>query len=81
MKEYVLSGRSFSQVTSSESVCACPCVISFFSFNFCKRSVNCLALCQQKDTEDEVREIIRNNLHLQGKVRSLKTSVAVMTVS
>lgn len=25
-------------------------------------------LCQQKDTEDEVREIIRNNLHLQGKV-------------
>lgn len=28
-------------------------------------------LCQQKDTEDEVREIIRNNLHLQGKVRVL----------
>ena len=28
-------------------------------------------LSQQKDTEDEVREIIRNNLHLQGKVRKL----------
>lgn len=28
-------------------------------------------LCQKKDTEDEVREIIRNNLHLQGKVRSI----------
>lgn len=24
---------------------------------------------QQKDTEDEVREIIRSNLHLQGKVK------------
>uniref|UniRef100_A0A8D3BQL3 Ryanodine receptor 2 n=1 Tax=Scophthalmus maximus TaxID=52904 RepID=A0A8D3BQL3_SCOMX len=27
----------------------------------------------QKDTEDEVREIIRNNLHLQGKVRIQST--------
>ncbi|PWA14125.1 hypothetical protein CCH79_00016698 [Gambusia affinis] len=27
-----------------------------------------MCICQQKDTEDEVREIIRNNLHLQGKL-------------
>lgn len=27
---------------------------------------------QQKDTEDEVREIIRSNLHLQGKVKKKK---------
>lgn len=27
---------------------------------------------QQKDTEDEVREIIMSNLHLQGKVKKKK---------
>lgn len=30
--------------------------------------LNDFSLSKQKDTEDEVREIIRNNLHLQGKV-------------
>lgn len=37
-------------------------------------------LCQQKDTEDEVREIIRNNLHLQGKVGILyKVFIELLT--
>lgn len=37
----------------------------FYSLIFVKMVVTSL---QQKDTEDEVREIIRSNLHLQGKV-------------
>ncbi|KAG1945378.1 ryanodine receptor [Pimephales promelas] len=32
----------------------------------------------QKDTEDEVREIIRNNLHLQGKVSRRSVSPSVL---
>lgn len=32
---------------------------------------------QQKDTEDEVREIIRSNLHLQGKVKMARVDHAL----
>ncbi|KAK1794494.1 hypothetical protein P4O66_011363, partial [Electrophorus voltai] len=43
-------------------------LIALAKTRFTQANVKCPVLVQQKDTEKEVRESIRNNLHLQGKL-------------
>lgn len=67
-----ISQQIFIKIKSTEAYHSVIQLSIFIEVQVCSEAyLKVYIFSWQKDTEDEVRDIIRNNLHLQGKVIAL----------